>query len=273
MLTVFTVRETGNGFRSRIKEHFNPSAAQVCKISVPGGVPFVALSAVKRRGEIDWEDASAAIGGKSTYTLFADGISPVADTPFRRFVPQQLPKIMLFNTAKEIIRRCCEPLSCSVCVVDGDGVLAPYAHTLCPLTREVRVLTGSGYYERCARKALEEYGAALVIAGRDCAQIKGTCIISVCNNGSREQSNTLLLNGENARFVIKGADFTVPDEYASLCPDGINPKLFAEALYECCAAPGLANLIFSDVSVNGKVLALDSATLYINKILDNVGNI
>ncbi|NLA76392.1 MAG: hypothetical protein GX851_00935 [Clostridiales bacterium] len=260
MFVIFSAADVKRDIRSRIRECFNPSSASAEKVQVPGGTQFVKLTAVRRKGEIDWEDAACIVGGKKMNTIFTDAIRPEPDSPFCACAPELLPRLMLFNTAEKIIKRSCKPLESSICVVDGDGILAAYAYRLCPLGAEIRVITRSeGAYEQCAQRALETYGATIFVSRSTSALSECTCVISVCNNGSREQKNTLLINRPDMRFIIKGADFTVPEVYAGLCPGGTDIKLFAAALCEYSGAHSLCTLSYDTVIINGKELTLDSA--------------
>ena len=219
------------------------------KIEVPGALPFYNLSAKNYRGHCPWEEVESAAGSLRSRVLFPPGIVPPQESGLRPFSPSVFFERLLFNTAVHSIEKMrLDPCRVSVTLFDENAYLVDLAENLVPLAFQVRVVTSCvAAYEALGEYLLEKSGISLVVGARvDDSVLSSTFIISATGKNVPLIFPGILFTRRKERMmnavVMTGEGFSLPQKYASLLPEKIEPLAFAGALYELCGADELGKM-------------------------------
>lgn len=226
------------------RRRFFPKKIRWRRVEVPRGKPFFIMTLTQHRGKLPWKAAAKAAGPLGKALLLPQGV--VAGGGMKAFSAEVFPELLLFNGAvKHLTSLDFDPVGQTVTLFDSRGIFARRVDSLVRLFSCVRVVTGcQEIYEKAAEKIMAKYGASLIVTDTPGELPGGSVVISsqrvpVTFSGTLyTDSQTELLSGR----VLRGGGITLPQEYDSLCPQGIDKVDFAAALYEKCGVEALAEL-------------------------------
>lgn len=233
-------------FLKKIYRRLRPARTQAIQVAVKGGTPFFCVEAARRRNGIPWDDIAFCAGRCAGRMLLPQGLIPPDDSPVKPFLPSALAPLTLFNTVCEVLsRRATPPTEECITLLDARGLLAHRAGRLLPFASLVRIVTeNTAAYERTADRVMEEYGAALLIQNTLSGARDSTVLIApdgLAESFFPEKKCAVFTNretrGGHICVLISGID--LPEQYGRLLPAGIDPDLFAGALYEECGLRAL----------------------------------
>lgn len=240
MFCVLRVEKRRSKFRDALRL-FRGDEYELKTIPVLRSAPFYELTVrVGKRG-VDWQRVCSIAGKCAGKLVLTSEIELPPVKAVARFEGNLLFDKMVRNTFLHILR--CDYLKNSgitVCVYDQKGSYTDFVKELSPFVRELVIVTKNkkAYGELCD----EIIGSV------------GVCPI-VCDSCPGAQVRIFpekaLMESDNVRIKLdKSQDFTPPDEYAYLLPDGAYSYDFFSALYELCGAFALGDMIFDTVNVN-----------------------
>ncbi len=250
----------------RLKDRRKPAALSLVRIEPPGSAPFFRLEVTQRRGckELPWNEIEQMAGRLRTRMLFPAGIMPPPqpaarsaaqaqlEPGLRAFVPKRLPLLLSLQAARRVLQAATTPpRDLRVTVVDTKGVLCRNLEALVPLAGSLRVFTPDPKLYRAAAEQLQlRYGVALIISSSPGCFAQSHVVIADDLQLFTGREGGLIFTPDSEHTlsgcrVVRCGEPLLPPQHAQLCPPGIDPLLFACALYELCGLKEMERLQFS----------------------------
>ena len=246
-----------------------PALPQLTRVEVPGGAPFFRLEAQSRRGQLDWNAIEQAAGRMRTKMLFPEGLAPPAppqaasparaqmEPGIRAFVPRRLPLLLCLRTAQQVLRASKTPArNRSVTIVDQKGMLCRSMEPFVPLAGSLRVCTpDAAVYRATAAQLLGRYGITLILSDSPGCFAQSDVVIADDLSLFTGRERGLIFTPDSRLVpgcrVVRGAEPQLPAPCDKLRPEGIDPLLFASALYELCGVKEMERLGFGHFAFDG----------------------
>jgi uncharacterized protein GlcG (DUF336 family) len=172
------------------------------------------------------------------------------------FVPRRLPLLLCLRAATQALRRCkTKAQDLSVAVADRKGVLTRSLEPLVMLAGSLRVFTPDiAQYRATAAGLQERYGATLLLGDSPACLANSSVVIAddLTLFTGRERG---LIFTQDRRTDLPGCRIacgrlpSLRPATEALRPEGIDPLLFAAALYELCGAGELEQQGFEQMSL------------------------
>lgn len=228
-------------------------------VAVPGGA-YRLLTAECAAKEPDWYEVWEQAEGEAVRLLLPTGLYPPEGFGIFPFAGRALNLAWMRDA---LIHRLAADVGqfWSVGVYDPAGAAPSLPLALLPYAADIRVVTDAAEkYEAVARRALEEFGAPLLIGG-DRRILEGVMWM-VAPDGP----GSLSLRGQWGTFsgaagTWEGvADAYLPKDaemWLSLTPKGIAPERFLAGLYECSGVTRLADPPPAYIRMNGRFAPID----------------
>jgi len=250
------------------------------RVNVPGGAPFFRIEAARRKGKgalkqgaLPWAEIERAAGRLRTKMLFPEGVQPPAlalpgeqrsaaqaqlEPGLRAFAPRRLPLLLCLRAAQEALRLSHLPArELRVTVVDQKGLLCRSLEPLVPLAGSLRVYTPDfGQYRAAAAQLLRRHGVTLILSDSPACFAQSHVVIAddLSLFTGRESGLVFTPDAVTARpgcRAVRMRGPILPGACESLCPPGIDPLLFACALYELCGVKEMERLRFGHYAFDG----------------------
>jgi hypothetical protein len=211
--------------------------------------------------------------------LFPAGVAPPELPPasparaqlepgLRAFAPRRLPLLLCLRAAQEALRLSPLPArEMRVTVVDQKGLLCRYLEPLVPLAGSLRVYTPDfGLYRAAAAQLLRRYGVPLILSDSPACFAQSHIVIADDLRLFTGREGGLIFTPDTVTprpgcRVVRMREPGLPEAYGPLCPPGIDPLLFACALYELCGIKGMERLRFGHYAFDGVSQALSMEDL------------
>ncbi len=274
MFVVLQVQAHAAGFLQRLKEYISPEEPELTKIAVKNGAPFFILKVKKNKQGIPWEDVAFAAGRCASRIVAPKMVELPESGPVRRFVPEYLPFMMLYQTVLDVLGKSgVSPSKVSIGIVDRRGILAGVIDKAAKSAGVVKVVTDvTERYTQAAENLMDELGASLMFGTQ--AQMLRDCKLIISGESAEACSEeaavfSLVGNGESTVFdkSFMAGYAVLPVEYASLKPEDIDTLVFASALYELCGVRRLENLTYKTLICGETEVGLYKAAQRLRGIL------
>ena len=229
---------------------------QVRDVRVYGGLPFRAVTTALRHSDIDRTAVSQAAGRCAGCMLLPSGIAQgggIAEPDLSDYS-----RLLFFNTACDVLR---EALGCGLrgrlCISDRTASAAGRLSLAVPIISDIRIVTDCPKaYKSAAERAMEEFGASVVVADEPA---QSDILIDLDSpNGSGELT---LRSGS-----ITASGINLPSAYMRLMPQGTDALKFAAALYEISRIYSLANLRFEKLFYHGSSITEEQASQLVRDV-------
>jgi hypothetical protein len=167
--------------------------------------------------------------------------SAAGEPGIRPYEPKRLPALLAMRAAQQVLRKCATPAQrLSVALVDPRGVFVRSLEPLIPLAGSLRVFCPDfSIYRATAALLLERYGVTLILSDSVASFAQSDVVVApslhLCTGRERG-----LLFTPDAKTPLPGCRVALgmhpqlPDALERLRPAGIDPLLFASALFELC---------------------------------------
>jgi len=241
------------------------------RVEPPGGAPFFRLEAARRkRCEPPWEEIERAAGRLRTRMLFPEGIAPPPppaarsaaqarmEPGLRAFVPRRLPLLLCLHAARQVLQASHVPArQLRVTVVDSKGALTRQLESLVPLAGSLRVFTPEpALYRAAAQQLQRRYGVTLILSSSPgCFAQSHIVIADDLRLFTGRETGLIFTPDADTRLqgcrVLRCGAPVLPEAQGRLCPPGIDPLLFACALYELCGVKEMERLQLADYRFDG----------------------
>lgn len=259
-------RETAPWARLRARRH--PEPPRMVRVNPPTGAPFFRLEVREGRNGIPWNEVERAAARLRTRMILPEGVElPAApracvkgEAGLRLYEPKRLPALLAMRAAQQTLRKCAAPAQrLTAALVDPRGVFTRSLEPLVPLAGNLRVYCPDfSIYRAAAALLLERYGMTLILS--DSVACFAQCDVVVAPKlelfTGRERGLIFTPDAlRDARLrrchVVRGLDPQLPPALEALRPPGIDPLLFASALFELCAVREMEHLPFGAFSLPG----------------------
>ena len=279
---------------ARLRDRRKPVPPALARVEPPGGAPFFRLEAARRksatrgerREELPWDEIERAAGRLRTRMLFPEGIAPPPPPPprsaaqaqmepgLRAFAPRRLPLLLCLRTAQQVLQASRAPArQLRVTVVDAKGALTRQLEPLVSLAGSLRVFTPEPQLYRAAAEQLQRrYGVTLILSSSPGCFAQSHVVVADDLRLFTGRETGLIFTPDTetnlfgSRAVRCGAP-VLPEAQDRLRPPGIDPLLFACALYELCGVKEMERLRFADFSFDGvsQTYALEDLAAMVDK--------
>jgi hypothetical protein len=272
---MFACLEINQREKCPLWERRKPVLPVLTRTNLPGGAPFFRLLATPgKNGALPWAEIERAAGRLRTKMLFPAGITPPPPPPaqtaaqaqlepgLRAFVPKRLPLLLCMRAAQRVLRAAQTPAQrLRVTVVDSKGVLARSLEPLVPLAGSLRVFTPDfTLYRSAAAQLQHRYGVTLVLSDSVACFAQSHVIIADNLQLFTGRERGLIFAPDPAPLpgcrVVHLQAPQLPETCVALCPPGIDPVLFACALFELCGLKETERLQFARYGLGGGSCAL-----------------
>lgn len=212
---------------------------QSVQTPVRGGAPFRIVSVTPGKLGIDWFEVARHASCGSRNMIIPENIKMPENYHLCQFRADTLPLLIMLNTAVNKFGKD-GAAQRSIVIEDKNAVLAEYIDRIINCASKIKIVTDfpQKYYPSQLRM-LEQYGASALI----CQQVR--------NN---EHFDVAIASGTafNAEICLNSATLfssppELPEEYARLCPQGIDRFQFLCALFECSAVKEIGNITLDSI--------------------------
>lgn len=259
MFAVLNIRPKSDKVYKRMWEYAFPKKTEILQTAVRNGAPFFTVNVSRIRGEIPWDEISFYAGNCAERMLLPKGVIPPATSRVKAFVPKLLPQRVLFNTACELLSRISKnPIGKTITLIDMNGDLTREVHRLVPFASTVRVVTKKEeLYEPFSEKIMEDFGASLLIT--DNVDSAADSNIIIAPDGLTDEilpsKTCIVFSGREqpsqGYVSVTGRDMNLQPCYRRIVPQGIEPDIFAAALFEKCGVVNLVTLTYTRLHLYG----------------------
>lgn len=274
MFAALIIRPQSNKFFKRKFQNTFPQKTEVLQTAVRNGAPFFTVTVSKKRGEIPWENVEFHVGNCAERMLLPNGVIPPENSKIKMFEPRVLPKRALFNTACELLSRSKRnPVGRTITLIDENGELSRDVYRLVPFASAVRIVTEkTDLYDSASEQIMERFGAALLVTDEVSRGADSDFIIAP--NGVHDtflpSKMCIVINGReqpSQGFIsVTCKNMNLQEHYRRIVPRGIDPDIFAAALFEKCGVSSLAGLTYTRLHLFGADTTLCGAA----KMLDSL---
>ena len=259
MFTVLELEPRVPTFREKVL-HRKPPQPQLTRVAVKSGAPFFILHVAAPPDAIPWDTVFYTAGRCAARLLTAPDIVLPKSDRVRRFVPQFLPLRTALQTLSYILRLAkLPPKRLCIGVHDPNGALCGSAEILLRYAADVRIVTEKpDDYAAYSRSLLEQYGAGFTVD--TLVSLFRGCNVLLCPDAQILPDDSAVrfsCTPAAGAFLLRGVP--LPEPYAALLPDGIDPDLFAAALYELCGVHVLGTLCADCFAPDGTTLTPEDA--------------
>lgn len=251
MFCVLNVRRRENTFTERLFGRFIKDDYSLKTVPVLKGAPFFVLTATVGKNGADWEMVESLVGKCAKRLLVQEGISLPNNDNIGVFKSNMLYKKIAENTFVEILRNNrINKSPKTVCISDNRANNTAFLSKISHYAKELNVITSAKEkYDEASSNIMKDSGLTVsFLSSRKNEQI----FIDLDNSTMNIRCENGVLN------IANGSDFTVPEIYRSLLPNGIDKYDFYSALYELCGVFAVGECIFSDIEVNNEKRCVDS---------------
>lgn len=185
------------------------------------------------------------VGGSAQRILpCGEVLSPPA--PLRLFQPSLfLPTVFLHSARAFLETEDTLPCERVLGVCDPDARVQAALFPFVNLAKTVKVYTRRAQsYAAIRTELLAESGLSLIVSEQQETLADCTVILDPFAQIPGYPMGTLTLR-KCGRVVLAGEGVRLPAEYAERCPEGVDPLLFAAALYELCNVRELSDLRYT----------------------------
>jgi len=250
LFTVIQIRENRKSGWKKITERFRKPEVNFRKTEITDGKYFYVCEAELHRGKIPFKEIKRI----SPANCFIMPFNTEGEEGVNEYVPQLLPRIMLFNSAVKYIEKMnVSPSKTQITVVDLKGIHLQKLRELVKLASSVTVITDEEKkYTELSDSLFDSYGISLIIRKEIHSDTQPNSFLFDYDGNNIPLSYNGTVFSESKKYLLNGktltpGGFDLPEEYDRLLPDNINKLHFASALYELCDVQELRNLQFNEL--------------------------
>lgn len=255
MFVVLRVNSPPKGLfaKHKIRKAVNNSCLQ--SVSTENGLPFYFLDLPEGMSPSLWDAAEKKCGRYASRIVAPRTLALPDCGKIRRFFPSEMPSILIFNTAVDIIKKSrIAPDRISITVTDINARHASGLESILPLSSAVRIVTTRPErYASACQRAFEEYGASVLL--RSEYEPSGKPDIIICCDGrlSPKAENAAVFCHKSksiGKLQLRGSGINLKPHHRDIIPESIDAVDFAGALTELCGCSEYKKSIFSNTETS-----------------------
>lgn len=255
MFVVLNIERYSKKVSKRKSKKINRSPPVICHTE--RGLPFYLLNVCEEKRGIDWKKTSERCGRYVSRIVAPRNILMPDDGCLRRFIPSTFVSLLVFNSAVQLLKSAeIDPKIFTITLSDRNAFLAGEVCRLLPFSSQVRIITSHPErYAFACTKALEEYGATLIIRSAYELSSKPDFVISCDGAYNPLMESQAVISAKRScggvlRFIGKSTELT--DSHKKIISPSVEPTDFAGALTELCACSEYSGAVFSDIDISCK---------------------
>lgn len=252
MFVILRVNEVPKGFFKKKKNLKQLAKARAQSVATEKGLPFFILDVPAFTNDTAWEKIAEKCGRYASRIVAPRSLSLPDCGRLKRFVPSFMPSVLVFNTALKAVREAgVEPCGICITLTDRNALHPSRVHRLLSFASTVRVITSHPEkYASACKKALDEYGASIIIRSAYETSAKPDIVIC-CDGGLSPLMQSAAVFGYKHSLTGKihfcGSGIELTDAHRQIIPPDIDPVDFAGAVTELCGSSEYKSSVFSDV--------------------------
>lgn len=237
--------------KSFLKKLFNKVRGDriVTQINNVGGVALRDITYIKRKGKINFEKLSSALG-ETRSILCNEGV--VLPEGFSRFENREFKSLLSINLGVYVLnelKKAGEDLH--VVFYDPEGLYGEHLSRLSRVNNSLTVVTNKvEQYSEISENILNDSGAVVSVTDNRLRLMD--CRLVIAPEGVREPlttlGNTVILSGEKPALTLSGVCYyeyslRTPNSFAALKPARFSAEYFSGALYSLARQYELGSII------------------------------
>lgn len=236
--------------KRKLRRH--KTTIEAIQTPVRGGAPFRIVTISKGRKDIDWHRV-AELASCGSRNLLVPDVLFLPDSPYLKlFEADTLPLLIMLNTAAKRMKDMPGATKRSLLIEDKNAVLPDYIDRVAACAAKIKIVTDKPQaYYTAGLRLMERFGASPIICGEMSENEKFDVAIS------DEPVKTSKLNFSVESIKSDGSP-EIPEQYARLCPKGIDGFDFLCALFECSGVRTIGEYTLDDLISNPKKDIIDS---------------
>ncbi len=244
MFYVLKIQKRSNTVFEELFGGFIKDRYDVRSVPVYKGAPFMTMTVTVGKRGVNWNDVSRILGKCALRLIVNECVTLPQNNNFGHFKSCALYDKMMKNTILQILDNSFKKKTISISVADEKGKYTDFVKKLSQYADALTIATQNEkkYLELC-EEITDECGLCPVLT----EESKNSRIKINCDK------NQMTIRCENRCYVLNcGSEFTVPEIYRKLLPNGVNKYDFYSALYELCGIFTLDELCFENIMVNNE---------------------
>ncbi|MBR3754290.1 MAG: hypothetical protein IKK49_04195 [Clostridia bacterium] len=235
MFAVILTERESRKFRKRKTE------IEAVQTSVRGGAPFRIVTISKGRKDVDWHRVAELASCASRNLLVPDGFI-LPDSPYLKlFEADTLPLLITLNTAAKKLKALPGATKRSLLIEDKNAVLSDYIDRVAACAAKIKIVTDKPQdYYNAGLRLMERFGASPIVCGEINENEKFDAAVS------QKPLINASLNFSVSQIKADGSP-EIPEQYARLCPTGIDRFDFMCALFECSGVKAIGEYTLYDL--------------------------
>lgn len=251
MFCILNINKRDNTFFERLFGRWIKDIYSLKTVPVFKGAPYYVLNVTVGKRGVDWDRIVEVVGKCAKRLLIMNEAKLPERDDVGVFKSRILYKKMMKNTFLHILDNNISSKNLkTVCLIDKNGKYAELMSDLAKYALKLTAVTDKKEkYEDVCDEVMEQRGLCPSIQSSPSdAEVK----IDADRDIMTVTTQDGFLN------ISAGKDFSVPDIYAELLPEGFDKYDFYSALYELCGVFAISEAAFDTVDVNGGKKSVDT---------------
>lgn len=247
MFAVVKFLEEPTKLLDKIKFKMSPPKPVLSRINLKNSAPFYYLEIYRSLCGNEGEYIRQILGRCADSVIYCEKTLALNFKSVKKFLPKFLNKILLFNTALNYIKSKNIKFD-SICIVDKDGIFTDRIFELIELANSIYIVTNfQGKYKKLVEDIYNKYGAYIIVDDKFGNFNNFDVVISPYENFNRFLNYSFIIKESDTFNVYRCSGVTLPENIKSIMPGGVEPILFASALYELCGCKQLSKLNYDKI--------------------------
>ncbi len=252
MFVILRTNPEPDGYFKKKKFRKKLIKSNVIAVQTKRGLPFFIVDIPEKMSVLHWKLTAEKCGRYASRTVAPRCLALPDSAGLQRFTPKHTGSFITFNTAIEIIKKSeINPSDFSVTLTDRNAVCPQKALSLLPISSTVRIITlHPEKYASVCKKALDEYGASIIIRSAYEAVTKPDIVIC-CDGGISPEmfDSAIFFCGHTSvgKLNFQLSRIALLNSHSEIIPDNIEPGDFVGAITELCGSSEYKKSSFCDI--------------------------
>lgn len=271
MFAVLEIEEYKKGFIRRLQRMFEKDDVTLKYCTVQSAVPFIEVKAAEGKDGVNWNEVKNAAGVCAERMILPVETEVPDGYGVKRFAPTIYKCIPLFNSMVELMKTLdLTRNDLNITVLDKNGALCERIDELIRFARHVTVMTNSvSEYREASKRAMENYGAAVVINDYDHQIINDSVVYADEYDDRLSDCSVVFCADDNCenKNVVTGSGIIADGYILDKKPKDIETFDFVAALYELNNYRRAEEYLYAGMKLSGSEVSNEEIGAMIEKTL------